>query len=140
MLYSKTENVCISENTRLGRLTLFFKKYGNGDFSKIVYWVIVPSPSLLLSKRIIHAQSLPCHFAVLQSLTRVNQVYFPHTIDSGLLHAACFGQHSISRCNRNRGFTLCPCFDLSSHTSAICHEKAMPECSYCPRRMRRHKE
>lgn len=126
--------------TWLGRPTLFFKKYGNGDFPKIVYWVIVPSPSLLLSKRIIHAHSLLCHFAILQSLTRINQVYFPHTIDSGLLHEACFGKQSINRCNRSRDFTLCPRFDLSSHTSAICHEKVMPEYSYHPRRMRRHKE
>ena len=48
------------------RQKLFFKKYENGDFPKVVYWVIVPNSSLPVCKRIIDAHILQCHFVVLQ--------------------------------------------------------------------------
>ena len=69
-----------------------------------------------------------CHVTLQfqESPTRIGQVYFPCTIDFGLLHVACFGQRNISGRNRNRGFTACPCFGLPSRTSAICHRKMVP--------------
>ena len=140
MLYNKTENVCISKNMRLGRQKLFLKKYGNGDFSKMVYWVMFPVlHSLSVKELLMHTL---CHAALqfYKSLTRTGQVYFACILDSGLLPAACFGQQNIHGCNRNRDFTVCPRFGSSSCTSAICHKKMTPICSCHPRRMKRHKE
>lgn len=140
MLYNKTENVCIFENTWLGRQKLFLKKYRNGDFPQMVYWVMFPVLHSLSVKELLMHNTL-CHAALqfYKSLTRIGQVYFVCNLDSGLLHAASFGQQNIHRCNRNRDFTVCPRFGSSSCTSAICH-KMMPICSCHPRRMRRHKE
>lgn len=139
MLYNKTENVCISENTWLGRQKLFLKKYGNDDFPKMVYWVMFPVlHSLSVKELLMHTL---CYAALqfYKSLTRIGQVYFVYILDSGLLHAASFGQQNIHGCNRNRDFTVCPRFGSSSCTSAICH-KMVPICSCLTRRMRRHKE